>query len=76
MPAVPDAVVTAINRLIDKHRTRALWFLRVDLYPTSHSGRLRVLDHIQRHGDREAYAEAAALRQWLLHHSSDDSAAS
>jgi len=67
-----ESVEAAINRLIDRYRTRALWFLRADLYPTLRRGQLRALDQIQRHGDRDAYVEAAALRQWLLQHSSDD----
>lgn len=64
----------AINRLIDAHRTRALWFLRADVYPASTSARLRALDQIRRHGDRDAYIQAGGLREWLLHHSKDDSA--
>ena len=76
MPAVTEAVEAAINALVDANRTRCLWFLRGDYYPTSPSGRLRVLDCIQRYGDREAARQAAALRQWLLQHSSGDSAAS
>jgi hypothetical protein len=36
--------------------------------------KLRVLDHIQRHGDVNAFRRAGAIRQWVLATSSAASA--
>jgi len=65
-----------VIRLVDEYRTRCLWFLRPDYYPTSDDDRLRVLRYIERHGDRRAFQRAAAVRQWLSRNSSARSAAS
>jgi hypothetical protein len=35
---------------------------------------LRVLDYLERHGDRDAFVAAASIRQWLSPTSSDRSA--
>jgi hypothetical protein len=69
-------VVETLNRLVDTYRARSLWFLRPDYYPETPVERLRALDLIERHGDREAFKEAAALRRWLLQNSSSASAGS
>lgn len=66
----------AINALIDEYRARCLWFLREDYYPSTNEERLRVLDHIERNGDREAYRKAATIRRWLLRNSSAGSVGS
>ena len=71
-----QAVTDAVNRLVDEHRVRCLWFLRSDYYPSTLAERLRVLGHIERHGDREAFRRAAALRRWLSPPSSAPSAGS
>jgi hypothetical protein len=68
-----DEVFTA---LVDDYRVRCLWFLRADYYPATREGRLRILDYVQRHGDRDAHIRAANLRRWLSQISSTDSAAS
>jgi hypothetical protein len=74
---VDEAGVTqALNDLIDAYRARCLWFLRPDYYPATPDERLRVLDLIERRGDREGFRKAAALRQWLLQNSSAASAGS
>lgn len=70
------AVAEAVNRLMDEYRLRCLWFLRGDYYPTTDDERQRVLDYIQRHGDRRAFLRAAEVRQWLSRSSSARSAAS
>jgi len=67
---------TALRALVDDYRTQCLWFLPIDYYPDTSESRLRVLDAIQRHGDRAAHIRAAALRRCLLQSSSDTSAAS
>ncbi len=66
----------AVDALVDEYRQRCLWFLREDYYPSSLEERLRVLDYIQRHGDREAFRRAAEVRKWLSPSSSEKSAAS
>ena len=63
-----------IDRLIDEYRVRCLWFLREDYYPTTDTDRLRVLDQIRSHGDRDAFQRASELRQWLSRLSSAESA--
>jgi hypothetical protein len=65
-----------IDRLVDEYRVRCLWFLRADYYPATDAERLRVLDEIQRNGDREAFRVAGELRQWLSRPSNARSAAS
>jgi hypothetical protein len=66
----------AINVLVDDYRTQCLWFLRADYYPVTCEARLRVLDYVQRYGDRQGYVRAATLRLWLSQTSSAQSAAS
>lgn len=61
---------------MDDYRTRCLWFLREDFYPETRDAALRVLRHIERHGDREAFIRAARMRRWLSQTSNEASAAS
>jgi hypothetical protein len=76
MERVPGDLEQQFNRLVDEYRSRCLWFLRPDYYPTSDEDRLRVLGYIERHGDRAAFQRAAAARRWLSQGSSARSAAS
>lgn len=55
----------AIDQLVDEYRVRCLWFLRADYFPSTRTERLRVLEQIERHGDREGFRRAARLRRWL-----------
>jgi hypothetical protein len=73
-PMVPPEA--DLRRLVDEYRSRCLWFLREDYYPSTPSERERVLDLIATHGDLHAFRRVAELRQWLLQSSSDASAAS
>lgn len=66
----------AVNRLVDEQRIACLWFLRPDFYPTTDAERLRVLELIERRGDRQAFRRAATLRRWLSPTSSAASAGS
>ena len=66
----------AIDELTDLYRDRCLWFLRPDYLPRTAEARLKVLDQIQRHGDREAFTRAAELQEWLSRDSSASSVAS
>jgi hypothetical protein len=69
-------VIEAVNRLVDDYRTRCLWFLRLDYYPSTDEDRLRILGYLERYGDREAFQRAAAVRRWLSPTSNAPSAAS
>lgn len=76
MEATSRSVDDALSGLVDRYRTQCLWFLRSDYYPATREAQLRVLDYIQRYGDREAHVRAATIRQWLLQHSSAGSVTS
>jgi hypothetical protein len=65
-----------VDDLVDEYRTRCLWFLREDYYPTTDAERMQALRYIQRYGDREAYRQAAEIRRWLSPTTSARSAAS
>jgi hypothetical protein len=67
---------SAIDRLVDEYRLRCLWFLRPDYYPSTDAERVRVLQYIERHGDRDAYRRAREMRRWLSQNSNARSAAS
>jgi hypothetical protein len=60
-----DAVIDAVDRLVDEYRVRCLWFLRPDFYPSNVDERLQVLTYIERHGDREGFRRARMLQRWL-----------
>jgi len=55
----------ALRELVDEYRDRCLWFLRRDYYPATTEEAQRVLDAIQRHGNRDGFRRAARIRQWL-----------
>ncbi len=71
-----ESAEAELRRLVDEYRTRCLWFLREDLYPATPEEALRVLDQIERHGDREAFIRAGKIRRWLSQTSSAPSVAS
>jgi len=70
------AATEAVNRLVDEYRVRCLWFLRPDYYPSTLEEQLQTLGYIERHGDREAFRQAATLKRWLSPDSSVPSAGS
>ncbi len=63
-----------IRLLIDEYRDRCLWFLDRDYYPATSEETLRVLRHIEEHGDLSAFKRAARIRQWLSRNTSATSA--
>ncbi|MEW5982084.1 MAG: hypothetical protein AB1806_06900 [Acidobacteriota bacterium] len=65
-----------LRRLVDAYRSRCLWFLAPGYYPETDAEVLTVLDHIQRHGDLEAFRRAGALKRWVSAPSSAASAGS
>ena len=65
MSAIPQEALDPLKAIVDKYRDRCLWFLRPGYYPESLEEALRVLESIQRHGDREAFKRAGEVRRWL-----------
>ena len=65
-----------IDRLVDECRSSCLWYLRPDYYPANDLQRERVLERIQKNGDRAAFQRAAELRRCLSLRSSARSAVS
>ena len=55
----------SIIQFVEKNRAQCLWFLRPDYLPTTDADRRRVLDLIERYGDRAAYVRAEELKSWL-----------
>lgn len=55
-----------VRVLVEQYRDRCLWFLDRKLVPESPAQALRLLGHIERYGDREAFLRARALKPWLL----------
>ena len=76
MSSPPQDLARAVDRLVDRYRVECLWFLREDYYPASDEERLRVLEYVERYGDREAWKAAAELRRWLSATSSAKSSGS
>ena len=64
----------AVNALVDEYRTRCLWFLRPDWYPSTMEECLRALVYVERRGDNAAFQRARVLREWLSRNSSEASA--
>ncbi len=72
-----DAKIAAeVDRLVDEQRIACLWFMRPDYHPETNDERIRTLEHIERHGNLDAFRRAATLRRWLSQTSSDASAGS
>ena len=67
-------IAATVNALVDEYRTRCLWFLRTDWYPSTFEDRLQALEYIERHGDVAAFRRARALREWLSRSSKEASA--
>jgi len=65
-----------VAALVDRYRSQCLWFLRPDFYPRTDEERLRILEYIERYGDRQAFREAASVRRWLSRPSNATSAGS
>jgi len=71
-----DDIEPAFRALMTQQRVRCLWYLRPDYSPQTLEEKLRLLDAIERHGDREAFLEASRIRAWFSAHSSAGSAGS
>ncbi len=73
-PREAEPPESAVNNLVDEYRSRCLWFLRPDYYPADTAQRLRVLEQIQKYGDRAAFQKAGELKRWFSRASSAGSA--
>lgn len=61
----------AVTMLVEANRMRCLWFAPPDYLPSTDEERLRALQHIERHGDRQSFVRARELRACLLQPSSE-----
>ena len=55
--------------LIKDYRERCLWFLRPDYVPKTTEEIIKVLDLIERYGDREGFRRAEEIKACLSPHS-------
>lgn len=76
MAEKPIDVDQEVKALVDEYRTRCLWFLRPDYYPSTDQDRLRILGYIERYGDLAGFQRAGKVRQWLSQNSNARSAVS
>jgi hypothetical protein len=61
-----DSVHREFRELLERNRTRCLWFLSPDYCPNDLPGMLTVLRYLQRFGDRETFVHARRIERWLL----------
>ena len=59
------SIAEQVAELVEEYRDRCLWFLRPDYLPTTPEETYRVLDWIERYGDRAAYERAEKVKAWL-----------
>ena len=57
-----------INALAEEYRDRCLWFLKPGFFAGTPEEAFRILDLIERYGDRSAFQRAGKLRKWLSLH--------
>jgi hypothetical protein len=71
--AMQDEIHQQLMTLIEGYRSRCLWFLAKDFVPETPAQAMRVLEYIERYGDREAFVQARRLKQWLSPSTSKES---
>lgn len=59
-------VMAEACRLVERYRDRCLWFLDPGVLPQTPRDALRILQYIERYGDRESFLRSEALKPWLL----------
>lgn len=74
MTSAEYAIKEKLAPLVNKYRSRCLWFFREDFVPVTVCDALLALDNIEKHGDRDAFLEAQRVRKWLSRISSAASA--
>ena len=60
-----DELKQQLAELMACYHSRCLWFLAEDFVPETPEEAVRVLEYIERYGDREAFVRARRLKQWL-----------
>ena len=60
-----DDMTQQLMELVARYRGRCLWFLAPDFVPETPEQALRVLEYIERYGDRQGFVQARRLKQWL-----------
>jgi len=60
-----DEIKEQLAILISRYRSRCLWFLAEDFVPETPEQAVRVLEYIERYGDRQGFVQARRLKQWL-----------
>jgi len=60
-----DDIKEQLTVLMRRYRSRCLWFLAEDFMPETPEQAMRVLEYIERYGDREGFIQARRLKQWL-----------
>jgi len=68
-----DEVMDQVAALAEEYRDQCLWFLQDGFAPSNTDEALRVLDLIERYGDRSGFLRAQRLKKWLLRPSSVES---
>lgn len=63
------SIAEQVASLVEEYRDRCLWFLRPDYLPKTPEEMRRVLEWIERYGDRAGYERAEELKAWLSPHS-------
>lgn len=74
MPQDIKTAMQEVRTLMDEYRAESLWYMRKDYYPESVQDAIQILNAIENHSDLAGFKRAAALRRWLLQHSSAISA--
>ncbi len=67
---LPEDLQAEVAKLVEDYRDQCLWFLDPHYVPTTPEEILRVLDLIERYGDRSSFLRAEKLKQCLQHRSS------
>lgn len=66
-------ITQQLMELIGRYRSRCLWFLAEDFVPETRQQAVRVLEYIERYGDREGFVQARRLKQCLSPNISEES---
>lgn len=70
---LPKDIQQRVHIIVDEYRTRCLWWMRKDYYPSTLQQSVRVLEDITKNCDAEGFKKAGGLRQWLLQNFSETS---